>query len=384
MTAPEITDRLRPGEVQDALFDADPVHPGVLNLAKRFVLPPFSILDARSGPWQDRKRNWLSLGLKSEQGRDARMLAKSVSDEWIEDPTVEGGGYYKGAPPGSVNAKILALSNGQSIFDPVLCELFYYWYCPPGGRILDPYAGGSVRGLVAAHIGRTYDGIDLSSRQIEANEAQAAEWMDKGHFDPEFYPTWHNGDSWATLTGNGSAASPGVDDGPYDFVWSCPPYHDLEVYSDHPDDQSNMPWAEFRKRYSETIEGAVDRLADDRFAAFVIGEIREGSNPGFYRNFMGLTIDAFERAGAGYYNEAILVMPAGTLPLRTAKQFMVSRKMGRTHQTILVFCKGDPRRAAEACHEKATVEAATGLLLEQVAEAEDVEGADDLTVGTVR
>jgi hypothetical protein len=62
---------------------------------------------------------------------------------------------------------------GTSIFDPVLCELAYRWFCPPGGLVLDPYAGGSVRGIVAAKCGRRYIGIDLSERQVSANRAQA-------------------------------------------------------------------------------------------------------------------------------------------------------------------------------------------------------------------
>ena len=43
---------------------------------------------------------------------------------------------------------------GTSIFDPVLCEIAYRWFCPPAGRVLDPFAGGSVRGIVAALLGR--------------------------------------------------------------------------------------------------------------------------------------------------------------------------------------------------------------------------------------
>ena len=38
-------------------------------LFDRFIVPPFSILDARQGYWQDRKRAWLSLGIQSELGR---------------------------------------------------------------------------------------------------------------------------------------------------------------------------------------------------------------------------------------------------------------------------------------------------------------------------
>ena len=42
---------------------------GAGSLADRFLVPPFSILDARQGYWQERKRAWLSLGIKSEIGR---------------------------------------------------------------------------------------------------------------------------------------------------------------------------------------------------------------------------------------------------------------------------------------------------------------------------
>lgn len=38
-------------------------------LSDRFMLPPFSVFNAREGWWQDRKRAWLALGIKSELGR---------------------------------------------------------------------------------------------------------------------------------------------------------------------------------------------------------------------------------------------------------------------------------------------------------------------------
>ena len=38
-------------------------------LSDRFLIPPFSVLNAREGWWQDRKRSWLALGIKSEEGR---------------------------------------------------------------------------------------------------------------------------------------------------------------------------------------------------------------------------------------------------------------------------------------------------------------------------
>lgn len=52
-------------------------------LAERFGLPPFSVLNAREGWWQDRKRAWLALGIESELGRGENLLKFS---ETINEP----------------------------------------------------------------------------------------------------------------------------------------------------------------------------------------------------------------------------------------------------------------------------------------------------------
>jgi hypothetical protein len=44
------------------------------SLADRFGAVPFSVLNAREGWWQDRKREWLSLGIQSELGRGGGHL----------------------------------------------------------------------------------------------------------------------------------------------------------------------------------------------------------------------------------------------------------------------------------------------------------------------
>jgi len=42
-----------------------------------------------------------------------------------------------------------------------------------------------------------------------------------------------------------------------------------------------------------------------------------------------------------------LINSAGTLPLRAGKSMRATRKVGKMHQNILVFCKGDPSIAAK-------------------------------------
>jgi ParB/Sulfiredoxin domain len=58
---------------------------GIGSLAERFGVVPFSVLNAREGWWQDRKRAWLALGIQSELGRGENLL--KFSDTLLEpDP----------------------------------------------------------------------------------------------------------------------------------------------------------------------------------------------------------------------------------------------------------------------------------------------------------
>lgn len=226
-----------------------------------------------------------------------------------------------------------AAGTGTSIFDPVLCEVLYKWFSPPGGQILDPFAGGSVRGIVASVLGYDYTGIDLRAEQIEANREQGAEIC------PERQPQWICGDSQNIRT-----LAAGVK---ADLVFSCPPYADLERYSDDPADLSTMDYADFLTAYRKIIAESCAMLKPDRFAVFVVGEARD--KDGAYYGFVPDTIRAFQDAGMVLYNEIILLTAIGSLPIRAGKQFQASRKVGKTHQNVLVFLKGDPFKAAKAC-----------------------------------
>lgn len=428
---------------QDASLRRDSV------LAARFVMPPFSVLDARQGDWQQRKRAWLGLGIQSELGRGedlsnsgAGPLATAVVDGagargpavngHAPSPTYESDGYtsstgndgkafrihrdterlaprpkaqghdtrpgraageYRGgdawlstARPGNGKPDAKSMNDhawlathgkatmsgrhspngstgllgfseqaasfdhyrvqngersetqasGTSIFDPVLCELAYRWWCPPGGAVLDPFAGGSVRGIVAACLGRRYTGIDLRPEQVAANREQAAAIV------PDMPPAWHTGDSR-----DAAELAPGT----YDFVFTCPPYADLERYSSDPRDVSTMGYPAFLGAYRHIIAVASDLLAPNRFACIVIGNVR--GPDGCYRDLVAETTAAFAVAGLRLYNEAVLVTAVGSLAIRVGKQFASGRKLGKSHQQVLVFVKGDWRKAAGACAEVA-------------------------------
>jgi hypothetical protein len=276
-------------------------------VAEMFGFSPFSVLDAKGGEWQKRKRAWLKTGIKSELGR-LDGVETTVATDWMKRGSTESGG---------------------SVFDPVLCECIYRWFCPSGGQVVDPFAGGSVRGVVAGMMGLSYWGGELRSEQVYANREQATE------IKPPVEPIWVCGDSIDTLS----------DAPPADLLFSCPPYGDLEVYSNNPRDLSSMDYHVFRAAYSRIILRAVSRMKNDTFACFVVGDFRD--RRGFYRNFVSHTIQAFEESGARLYNEAILTTPLGSAILRCGRIFKAGRKFVKVHQNVLIFCKGDWRKAAK-------------------------------------
>lgn len=133
--------------------------------------------------------------------------------------------------------------------------------------------------------------------------------------------------------------------GAFDFILTCPPYHDLEVYSDLPADLSTMAWGDFADAYTAIITETVRCLAPDRFAAWIVGEVRD--HAGMIRELVNLTVTAHHNAGARLYNDMILMSPLGTMPARLGRQWHATRKMGRIHQYVLIFINGDPKRATQ-------------------------------------
>jgi len=303
-------------------------------LSDRFIIPPFSVLDTRQAIWQERKNYWLSLGIEKEVERTGTWLNSSSKSNKELIQYLDSGKAKYSKKTKDIITKMQSKSNGISIFDPVLCELSYKWFNLPNGKILDPFAGGSVRGIVAAKLGFQYLGNDLRSEQIEANRINAKEVLK----DVEIYPTWTCGDSLKIDTI--------AKDYKADMIFSCPPYADLEVYSELKEDISNMPYPAFLATYKEIIRKSCNMLNNDRFAVFVVGEVRSKSKGGYsdgYYCFIKDTIDIFLENNLIFYNDIVLLNPVGSAALTCANAFNGGRKVKKIHQNVLVFYKGNPR-----------------------------------------
>lgn len=268
------------------------------------MITPFSVLDTRTKEWKQRKDYWITTyGIQSELGRED---IESKSQFWESNSNV-------------------------SIFDPVLCELMYDWFVPKGGKILDPFAGGSVRGIVAEEMGFNYDGIDLSEEQIIANRKQSNK------------PNWIVGDSDKEIF---------FLDGDYDFIFTCPPYYDLEVYSDNVSDLSTLNERKFDQKYEKIIYKSATKLKENRFFGIVVREVRNPSTTGNYsignyRKLVSKTISMCEKHGLKFYNDMVLFNSQHQASRVGKTYFDRNRKIPSVHQNILIFVKGNPDIATE-------------------------------------
>lgn len=264
------------------------------SLCERFVVPPFSVLDARQGYWKERKKQWRELIGDSGESRQGTLAKDSIMAE---------------------------INNGVSLLDPVLAEVVCKWFGIDGGSSFDTFAGDSVFGYVAAKLGNTFTGIELRKEQADLNNERVQCMSAKYICD------------------DGQNVLEHIGAGTQDLFFSCPPYFDLEVYSDKKNDASNQDtYDDFMHIIENAFTGAIKCLKDDRFAVIVCGDIRDKN--GAYYGFPDDIKRVFIENGCVLYNELILVDPIGSAMLRCARS-MRNRKVAKTHQNVLVFYKGN-------------------------------------------
>ena len=280
--------------------DKDVVVEAHKKLQDRFVIPPFSVLDTRQGYWGERKGYWKSLIKDYGESRE------NLLDE---------GGL------------VSQLNNGVSILDPVLAEVTNMWFGIPGGKTFDCFAGDSVFGYVSSYMGNTFTGVELREEQAQLNNERV-----KG-FNANY------------ICDDGRNILNHIQEDTQDLLFSCPPYFDLEVYSDLENDASNQEsYEDFINILDTAFTNAIKCLKDNRFAVITVGDIRD--KEGYYYGFVDDIKKIFINNGMRIYNELILVEPLGTLPQRVGK-YMVNRKIGKCHQNVLVFYKGDVSKIKE-------------------------------------
>lgn len=265
------------------------------SLNDRFIVPPFSILDSRKGYWQKRKYDvWRPLiGDMGESREDTLMKSLEIKykDLYLKTKKhrAELGISFREYLDKYVSeeekerAAKKTLGVGVSLFDPVLSEIICKWFTPSlGAKIFDCFAGDTQKGLVFGYCGYPFTGVELRQEQVDVNnrvlegrDLPVAYICDDGrnvakHFAPESQ----------------------------DLLFSCPPYFDIEKYSDLDNDASNQKsYADFIAILDTAFKSALTCLKNNRFAVVVVGDVRN-KRTGYYYDFCG-DIKRIMREGGG-------------------------------------------------------------------------------------
>lgn len=272
------------------------------SLARDLIIAPVNIFDTRKEKWLERKRVWRELINDNGETRQETNVITNINDNF---ETV-------------------------SLLDPVLAEIICYWFTPQkdNNKIFDCFAGDTIFGYVAGKLGNEFTGIELRKKQADLNNERTKDFNCKYICD------------------DGQNVDKYIEKETQDLFFSCPPYFDLEVYSDMENDASNQKsYEDFYKILDNALRKGVERLKENRFAVIVVGDVRN-KKTGEYYSFLDDIRRTMKKSGLLYYNDITLINNFGTAGLR-GRRFFKSRKVVNVKQTCLVFYKGDSRKIKE-------------------------------------
>lgn len=179
-------------------------------------------------------------------------------------------------------------------------------------------------GYVSAYLGNEFTGIELRPEQAQLNNERVA------------------GMSARYINDDGQNVGEHLEPESQDLLFSCPPYFDLEKYSDLPNDASNQgTYEEFIEIIRNAFTAAIGCLKQNSFAVICVGDVRDRKT-GAYYDFVGDVKQIFKDGGMILYNDIVLIEIGATAAIRAAR-YMETRKVVKMHQNVLVFYKGNPK-----------------------------------------
>lgn len=206
----------------------------------------------------------------------------------------------------------------HSVFAAPLMEWIILRYGgEPGGKILDAFAGGPPRGVVSSIMGMEYHGCEIRQEQIDENlRVVRGMGLTTAHY--------HLTDGRFNKVGNLV----------FDCAITCPPYHSLEVYSDLPNDLSNMSYDEFNGGMWLCAQSHRERMKPGAFVIIVVGNFRD--KKGELIDFRSHTVENFRDAGFSLWQDVILGKNFASAAIRAGNAWR-GMKLVPAHEHMLVF-----------------------------------------------
>jgi hypothetical protein len=208
----------------------------------------------------------------------------------------------------------------HSVFPAPLVEWILLRYAgPPGAKILDAFAGGPPRAVVSSIMGYHYTGFEIRQEQIDENQGVLRELgLDNVHY----------------CLGDGRFIE--ADLPKFDFALTCPPYYNLEQYSDLSTDLSNASsYGEFNASMALCAHSHYGHMRPGAFVCIVVGPFRD-KKTGELIDFPAHTVDNFREAGFIYWQQIVLSKNFASAAKRSTNAWR-GLKLVPAHEFLLVF-----------------------------------------------
>jgi len=171
----------------------------------------------------------------------------------------------------------------QSSFNPDLAKRIIEYWSKEGDLIVDPFAGHSTRMLVAKICGRRYIGYEIGPNAHKALLDALNQRQLSFHVD---CPT-------EIILGDGCQMNE-LKDSSADFIFTCPPFWNIEVYEDVPGELSHCKtYEEFLERIQIASDNCYRVLKSGKFMAWVVADFRKDGFRIFHRDCLNI----FEKSG---------------------------------------------------------------------------------------
>lgn len=210
----------------------------------------------------------------------------------------------------------------ESVFNPIVAIWILNLFAPKQGIVYDPFAGGGTRAICACKAGLDYVGIEIRQEEIEQLKIR----FDNNNVTPRVIHC-------------NSQNVPELKNSIADFLLTCPPYWNLEIYGGGCDDLSMAKtYKDFLSMLDNVIKESYRILKHGALSCWVVGLHREKN-----KGLLALNHDVAKlHCENGFiFKEEIILNQVNTGAIRRIGNFSKGNKLLiRTHEYCLIFQKG--------------------------------------------
>jgi len=211
-----------------------------------------------------------------------------------------------------------------SEFKPSVAYRIIEYWGEEAKTVLDPFAGRYTRMVVSLYLGKSYIGFDVVKDYIDNNIRRYEDIK-------ENFP-----DQFVKLYVSDGCIMNEISDNSYDFIFTCPPYYNLEIYKESSNQLSRLKtYDDFLLKMGQTMDNSFRVLKNGSFAVFVVADWhKKGKFYCFHNDLINLGI----KSGFDLYEIVInkVFSPFIAISASQNKRF---KWMGKAHEYILVFKK---------------------------------------------